>query len=80
MVEDMGRHIVLQHLLVVPGEGDKAMVIKHWRQDWTYEPATVLVYAGKGKWTLEDVPAAFRRTRYAERFPMQGAIYRSSSL
>ncbi len=30
--------------------------------------------------TAEDVPAAFRRTRYAERFPMQGAIYRSSSL
>ncbi len=60
VIEDTGRHIVLQHLLVVKGEDNKSHVVKHWRQDWTYEPASVLTYAGEGQWKTEDVPAALR--------------------
>ena len=45
VIEDTGERIVLQHLLVVEHEG-KTHVIKHWRQDWDYEPARILVYAG----------------------------------
>ena len=37
LVEDSGRKIVLQHLLV---SKDGAHVIKHWRQDWTFEAPT----------------------------------------
>ena len=39
VIEDTGTKIVLQHLLVVGAEGEE-FVIKHWRQDWEYEPET----------------------------------------
>ena len=66
VIEDTGRHIVLQHLLVVKTEDGKTHVVKHWRQDWTYEPESVLVYAGEGQWTLEAVPAAMRAGRWSQ--------------
>lgn len=65
-VVDTGRTIVLQHLLVVSDGKGKTFVIKHWRQDWTYEPETVLTYAGQGKWKLDDVPAAMRKGRWSQ--------------
>jgi hypothetical protein len=65
-IEDTGRHIVLQHLLVVKTEDGKTHVVKHWRQDWTYEPESVLVYAGEGQWKREAVPAAMRPGRWSQ--------------
>lgn len=65
-IVDTGRTIVLQHLLVVSDGKGKTFVIKHWRQDWTYEPETVLTYAGQGKWALDDVPAAMRKGRWSQ--------------
>lgn len=41
LVEDTGRKISLQHILVM---GDT--VSKHWRQDWVYEAPTRWVYTG----------------------------------
>src|SRR5687767_3778000 len=35
VVEDRGDFISLQHILVVEDDG-KPVVVKHWRQDWTY--------------------------------------------
>ena len=62
VVVDTGDHIVLQHLLVVGDPADKAakpIVIKHWRQDWTWQPKTVLTYRGASVWAAEPVsPAA----------------------
>jgi hypothetical protein len=66
VIEDTGRHIVLQHLLVVKTEAGKTMVIKHWRQDWTYEPESVLAYKGKGQWALEAVPPSMRAGRWSQ--------------
>lgn len=65
VIEDNGRKIVLQHMLVV-SEAGRTMVVKHWRQDWTYEPASVLVYAGRGRWTLEAVPERMRKGRWSQ--------------
>ncbi len=42
LVEDSGRRIVLQHLLVM----SDGQVIKHWRQDWEYEAPEHWVYVG----------------------------------
>jgi hypothetical protein len=66
VIEDSGRHIVLQHLLVVKDDAGQSIVIKHWRQDWTYEPTSVLVYAGQSKWKLEAVPERFRVGRWSQ--------------
>ncbi|MFY7838170.1 MAG: DUF6607 family protein [Novosphingobium sp.] len=65
VIEDTGRRIVLQHMLVVNHEG-KDMVIKHWRQDWEYEPARVLVYADRHTWKWEDVPEKMRTGRWSQ--------------
>ena len=65
VIEDTGRKIMLQHLLVVNDEG-KDMVIKHWRQDWEYEPARVLVYADRHAWKWEDVPEKMRTGRWSQ--------------
>lgn len=58
--------IGLQHLLVVEGENKKPMVIKHWRQDWAWQPATVLSYVGRGQWSLLPVPAAARKGAWSQ--------------
>ena len=39
------------------------MVIKHWRQDWVYQPQTVLTYAGPNRWTLGTVDRTRRSCR-----------------
>lgn len=54
VVEDRGDFISLQHLLVV-GAKDKSMVVKHWRQDWVYEPASVLMFIGGNAWERRAV-------------------------
>ncbi len=42
LVEDSGRKISLQHILVMGG----GAVTKHWRQDWVYESPENWVYVG----------------------------------
>jgi len=55
VVEDKGDFISLQHTLVV-GDDEK-FPIKHWRQDWTYEPDDVLVFIGGNAWKTRDLSA-----------------------
>lgn len=65
VIEDTPERIVLQHLLVVEHEG-KEHVIKHWRQDWEYQPARILAYRGQGVWAWEEVPERMRAGRWAQ--------------
>lgn len=65
VIEDTGRKIVLQHLLVVEDNG-KTQVVKHWRQDWVYEPDSVLVYAGQSRWNLDMVSETMRKGRWSQ--------------
>lgn len=65
VIEDTGRRIVLQHMLVVEHEG-QSHVIKHWRQDWEYEPARVLVYSDRNTWTWEEIPERMRNGRWSQ--------------
>ena len=55
VVYDHGDRISLQHILVME-HGGQVVVVKHWRQDWVYQPRSVLVYAGPNTWT--DAPVA----------------------
>jgi len=65
-IVDTPDHVVLQHLLVVADGNGKTMVIKHWRQDWTFQPAHVLTYVAPGRWTLRPVPEAERRGAWSQ--------------
>ena len=66
VIEDSPKRIVLQHLLVVDDGTGKSAIVKHWRQDWEYEPAKVLVYSGPSSWTFEAVPEALRKGRWSQ--------------
>tara|TARA_R110000796_G_scaffold64101_5_gene148419 strand:+ start:1164 stop:2219 length:1056 start_codon:yes stop_codon:yes gene_type:complete len=81
VIEDRGDFISLQHLLVV-GPEDAPFVVKHWRQDWRYEPARILVFIGGNAWEWRDVPAeeragAWSQTVYqVDDAPRYGAVGR----
>ena len=65
VVEDRGDFISLQHLLVV-GPDESPFVVKHWRQDWQYEPARVLIFVGGNAWEWQDVPASERTGTWSQ--------------
>ena len=65
-IVDTPDHVVLQHLLVVDDGNGKTMVVKHWRQDWTWQPSSVLVYVGPGHWALRAVPETQRRGAWSQ--------------
>ncbi len=49
-IEVSNKKIVLQHLLVITD----SMIIKHWREDWTYENPVIWKYQGNKTW-LKDI-------------------------
>ncbi|MEM6627672.1 MAG: DUF6607 family protein [Pseudomonadota bacterium] len=81
VVEDTGDYISLQHTLVV-GPDSGPIVVKHWRQDWRYEPARVLVFIGGNAWEWRDVPEAERAGAWSQTVyqvddtPRYGAVAR----
>jgi hypothetical protein len=55
VIEDRGEFISLQHVLVMffkneAGESSGPQVMKHWRQDWTWQDPEILTFNGAG-WT-----------------------------
>jgi len=66
IVHNEGDRISLQHILVMSDDNGNHHIIKHWRQDWVFEPATVLTYAGPNRWTLAPVPEDQRRGAWAQ--------------
>lgn len=65
VIADEADFISLQHLLVV-GEAESTMVIKHWRQDWRYEPQTRLRFIGGNSWERVKVPQAESRGAWSQ--------------
>ncbi|MBL4707244.1 MAG: hypothetical protein JKY48_02230 [Flavobacteriales bacterium] len=51
IVEETEDKIVLQHLLVI----NDTMIIKHWRQDWTYEKQDVYRFDKNNRWEFEPM-------------------------
>ena len=65
VIEDTGTRIVLQHLLVT-GDDANPYVVKHWRQDWEYEPEKILAFTGGDSWELTAVPQKMRAGRWSQ--------------
>lgn len=66
VAEDRSDFIALQHILVMrvlqnDGTVSEPMVMRHWRQEWRYEPERMLVYEGGNTWALQEL-APHRRT------------------
>lgn len=64
VIEDKPGFISLQHILLVGGE-DK-FPIKHWRQDWVYEPAQTLDFVGFNRWETRKLSASARSGKWAQ--------------
>jgi hypothetical protein len=65
LIEDRGDFISLQHTLVMffqqeDGNVSEPMLVKHWRQDWTYEDTDLHTYRGHNIWARETPDAAAR--------------------
>jgi len=60
VLEDKENFISLQHILVMffleDGNVMGPAVVKHWRQDWTYQPGNYYEYVGNNKWVIKEVP------------------------
>lgn len=63
VIEDRGDFIALQHILVI---GDEHHVVKHWRQDWQYQPAERLVFRGESRWERIPVTGAERSGAWSQ--------------
>lgn len=55
--------ISLQHILVMTmddgkGNSTEPYVVKHWRQDWSYQAKEMLTYAGYNTWKKSNLTAA----------------------
>ncbi len=50
-IENSERKISIQHLLVVSG----GMIVKHWREDWVFEPTQIWEYTGDLRWVKKNV-------------------------
>ncbi|MEM8739077.1 MAG: DUF6607 family protein [Planctomycetota bacterium] len=51
VIEDRGDYISLQHVLVLHQEDQETpRVVKHWRQDWTYQDTELLEFRGRRTW------------------------------
>ena len=71
VVEDRGDFISLQHVLVMmmktaDGGVTEPYVVKHWRQDWTYEDSSINSYVGNRTWRSEEVPKAQRQGNWSQ--------------
>ncbi len=51
-IEVSDKKIVIQHLLVV----SPTTIVKHWREEWTYENPTIWKYKGDRVWVKETQP------------------------
>jgi len=64
VIADTDDFISLQHILVVGG--DEKFPVKHWRQDWRYEPDSVLVYVGGNAWEHRPVAAEDAKGKWSQ--------------
>ena len=64
VIADDGDFISLQHILVVGG--DDKFPVKHWRQDWRYEPESVLVFTGANTWETRDLSKADVKGKWSQ--------------
>jgi hypothetical protein len=71
VIADEAEFISLQHIMVMLFElGDgtisEPMVIKHWRQDWTWQDRDLHVYAGNSQWRHKRLDRSSVRGKWSQ--------------
>jgi hypothetical protein len=62
VVEDSGKRIVLQHILLAG-----PAVVKHWAQIWTYEDTEILEFQGSRVWTAKKLTPEEVKGKWSQR-------------
>jgi hypothetical protein len=71
VLEDREDFVSLQHVLVMfvvdeTGETQGPFVQKHWRQDWRFEPESLLDYVGERRFEVRPLSAEQRRGAWSQ--------------
>jgi hypothetical protein len=71
VAEDRPDFIALQHILVMrmqqDGDGvSEPMVVRHWRQEWRYEPESLFAYEGGNTWAQRALAPQARRGAWVQ--------------
>jgi hypothetical protein len=61
-IENTDKKVVIQHLLVIAD----TMVIKHWREEWTYENPALYEYKGEKKWEKKMLAATDSKGKWTQ--------------
>lgn len=63
IIVDEPKRIVIQHMLAI----DDSTVIKHWRQDWTYEDTDLMLYTQDNAWKKAKVSPADVKGKWTQK-------------
>lgn len=71
VVTDEPEFISLQHIMVMYFKTDEGgvsepMVMKHWRQDWTYQDDTMWEYQGNNSWKKQSIEDIKRKGNWSQ--------------
>ena len=71
VLESSDDTISLQHTIVMFVEAEEGapsgpMLVKHWRQDWDYEPETSLEFVGDSHWSTRQLSPEERKGRWQQ--------------
>lgn len=61
-IEKTDNKIVIQHLLVI----NDTMIIKHWREEWSYESPVIYKYTDHRTWKKEKLTAAEVKNKWTQ--------------
>lgn len=63
IIVDEPKRIVIQHLLAI----NDSTVIKHWRQDWTFEDIDLMLYTQDNAWKNANLTAADVKGKWTQK-------------
>lgn len=61
-IEVSDKKVVIQHLLIV----GPSTVVKHWREEWTYENPVIWKYTGNRVWIKDSLPVAAVKGKWTQ--------------
>jgi len=61
-IENTDNKVVIQHLLVI----SDSMIIKHWREEWTYENPILYQFLGNKQWKKKELAQADIRNHWTQ--------------
>jgi hypothetical protein len=59
-------HILQMRMVTADGAVSEPMITKHWRQDWRYQPQTMVEYRGRDRWERRTLSTPEQRGAWSQ--------------